>query len=626
MSASASWAQIGEIFGELVEKAPAERLQRLAEIQLQDTMLAQELASLLVAHDSAENLFDEKIPSLLAAALPDVSLRPGDRVLHFEIVELLGEGSMAKVYLARDTELERQVALKVTLNQSKEAKTLAHFNFDGIIQVYSEHQVEREGVPLRLICLQLVSGPTLATLVQKMRAQAGLSILEMIEQSTPRNVAFEPSALKWRELLASLTLPESLIMMGMRLAEILSHAHDVGVLHLDIKPANVLIDPYGRPFLSDFNVSTLNERLLAGDIRGLGGTPHYMPPEQARFFEVDSTAQATDLSAKSDVYALGVVIRDLMQVVGFQNSDLEKILDRATAPASSQRTSSAQIFAQELRAWLRRSLAEKEMPRVWQGFGWILKYPLAAVIILNLAVQLVPGVVNFLYNQLQTVAALTEEQNRVFMHAVSIYNPISYGLSIIVALILMRPLVQKNTTMEQARRTVLRIPWLLTFIISSAWLVGAAVFPKAIDSYAGPIPLHVYLQFAGSFSLSWLMSLTTSLAVTIFIIVRTLYPRYWNGENDLAVRELKVSQNLSRSLMFASAFVPMCGAVIVLLLSPPDFTASHYQSLKILLLVTVGFGILNLLFVQRLTRVVEIAFKALQRPRPFDQPLFLQKK
>ncbi len=613
---SPDWAEIGTAFDELAGKTPHDRAIHLEQLKQRNSRLAEELTSLLKAHDLADGFIENKVQRVLTSIAPLVELSPGERVLHFEIIELLGTGSLAKVYLARDTELERFVALKVTLSNNKEARTLAHFCIDGIVQIHSEHLIEREGEPLRLMCIQYISGPNLAELQRELKIHPQKSLIQILDQFPQRKVALETASLKWRETLATLTAPEAIVLLGSRLAEILGHAHSMGVLHLDIKPANILVDPYGRPYLSDFNVSTHTDRLSQGDVQGLGGTPHYMPPEQAQFFKNQSLNAAATLDARSDIYALGIVLKDLLAAVNFENSKIEKILEHATNRNQLERTASAFKLAGELKAWLCGNLAEKEMPRLWRGLRWVLKYPMTALVSLSVLSQVAASIINISYNRLQIMSALSPEQNEIFLHCVSFYNAVTYPLTVLIGVILLRPLFQKNADPNRARRTALKIPLIMFLAVSFGWLPGAFIFPIAIDQAAGPIPDSIYWQFAGSFSLAWLSSMTTLLAVSTFVLSRSLYPRYWQGESRLAAKELRSIARINRSLPFASALIPMCGVLLVILLAPQQI--SDYGAFKILLLLIVGCGLINLLVVQRLSRYVEHVFSALKRPRSFD--------
>lgn len=611
-----SWSEVSAAFAALIEIEPQDQASELERIRSVQPKLAHELASLLTAHAQADGFIENKFERILNSMkieLPeftlDFDLAPGERLLHFEIVELLGQGSIAKVYLAKDLELERLVALKVTRSENREARTLAGFSLDGIIQVYSEHVVDRKNSRLRLLCLQYIAGPTLARLETEIGKDDKNSLIQILEQLSLRNVVLEPEALKWREGLSQLSVSEGLILMTIRLAEILSHAHEHGTFHLDIKPANILIDPYGRPYLSDFNVSTRDETLRKGDLRGLGGTPRYMPPEQVQLFE-SGLAVAT-LDGRADVFALGVVLQDLLSKTKFNDSDLQKIIAEATNTSVELRTPSARQLTCELSGWFRCRMAEKDMPKFWRGLRWIQAWPLLSLLLLTLLSQIGASFINVNYNSMAVVSTLSAEQAAVFYKCALAYNFGIFPPLFLVAIIFHWPLCGRD---ERARRRSLQVPLAIFSLVTLGWLPCAWVFPRAIEYFSSPLPPAVYWQFLGSFSLAWLTSMTTTMAVGIFVLVRALYPKVWRGESRLAAKDLRHCETINRALVAISALVPLLGVLLVLVMAPPEYSASNYQSLKILLIAIVGFGLANLLLIRRLTQLSEAAIDVLKRP------------
>src|SRR5205823_639549 len=139
--------------------------------------------------------------------------------------------------------------LKVSRNRGQEARTLARLEHDHIVRVFSEVvDGERD---LRLLCMQYVAGVTLEQLIGKLRelppeGRTGRAMLDAIDQCTDP-VPLDLAALRDRELLEASDPIEAASWLGARLAEALAHAHNLGVLHRDVKPANVLVDRYGRP-------------------------------------------------------------------------------------------------------------------------------------------------------------------------------------------------------------------------------------------------------------------------------------------------------------------------------------------------------------------------------------------
>lgn len=133
-----------------------------------------------------------------------IRLTPGDRCGEFEIVDLLGRGGFGMVYLARETSLERLVALKISPNVGSEGRNLAQLEHENIVQVHSE-KVD----PLRqqrLLCMQYVPGMTLGKLFtlwreQGSRYRSGPGIIHLLDQNKSPHARFDPAALRDRELL-----------------------------------------------------------------------------------------------------------------------------------------------------------------------------------------------------------------------------------------------------------------------------------------------------------------------------------------------------------------------------------------------------------------------------------------
>jgi serine/threonine-protein kinase len=211
-----------------------------------------------------------------------MALTPGTKLGPYEIVAPLGSGGMGEVYRARDTRLDREVAVKVlpaTARQDgdalarfrREALALSRLNHPNIEMVLDLG--EEGGVDY--LVLEFVPGETLAARIARGRV--------------PEREAAE---------------------IGAQVAEALAEAHERGVLHRDLKPGNIMLTPKGRVKVLDFGLAKLAQQVAGDETRTMDltrvgtttGTLAYMAPEQL-------LGEPTD--ARADLYALGVVLYEL---------------------------------------------------------------------------------------------------------------------------------------------------------------------------------------------------------------------------------------------------------------------------------------------------------------------------
>jgi serine/threonine protein kinase/Tfp pilus assembly protein PilF len=244
--------------------------------------------------------------------------RVGTTFLGFELVAELGSGAFGKVFLARQVALAgRPVALKVTTRPSAEPGQLAKLHHTNIVPIYSVH----DAAPWQAVCMPYLGARTLADVVSapsagsaykaSTRAQATtLTRPDSAPQAVPaeragaRPAADAPSAVP--------AIPEGAarvawVLRTLRcLAEGLAHAHGRGILHLDLKPANVLLADDGTPLLLDFNLA--RDRAV-GPRAQVGGTLAYMAPEQLDGFRARDDGR---LDERTDLFALGVIAFELL--------------------------------------------------------------------------------------------------------------------------------------------------------------------------------------------------------------------------------------------------------------------------------------------------------------------------
>jgi WD40 repeat protein len=285
------------------------------------------------------------------------------QIAHFELIERLGMGEFGTVWKARDTLLDRTVALKIPRREHldplaiekfmREARAAAQLRHPNII---STHEVGRHGDTLYIVNDYVRGVP--------------LSVMEADQR---------------------LGTHDSVVMTA-KIAEALEHAHHTGVIHRDLKPSNILVDDHGEPHLMDFGLAKRKEHEITITTEGaILGTPAYMSPEQAR-------GEGYRVDGRSDIYSLGVILFQLLTgELPFRGStrillqkvinddppgprtldsrvprDLDTICLKCLEKEPSRRYATAGELAADLRRYLAgQPVMARRLGRLGRGWRWI---------------------------------------------------------------------------------------------------------------------------------------------------------------------------------------------------------------------------------------------------------------
>lgn len=259
----------------------------------------------------------------------------GQQLANFRVESVLGRGGMAQVYYGQDIKLQRPVAIKVIDARYRdkpayakrfvnEARVLAKWRHEHIIQIY--YADDEDG--LYYYVMEFIDGQNLASIMASYAVDGELMPVSDVLQ------------------------------VGYAIADALDYAHKRGVIHRDVKPANILVARDGRVVLGDFGLAM---DLHDGSLGETFGTPHYISPEQA--------SRSANAVPQSDLYSLGVILYEiLVGVVPFNDpSPTSVALQHITEPPPTPRSINPDLSA-EVESVLLKALEKSPEERYQTGF------------------------------------------------------------------------------------------------------------------------------------------------------------------------------------------------------------------------------------------------------------------
>jgi hypothetical protein len=307
-----------------------------------------ELAPILDECLGALDFLHSAAPQLSRAASgparAEADLHPAATLGDFRIVGEVGRGGMGVVYEAEQISLRRRVALKVlpfasTLDRrhlqrfKNEAHAAAQLHHTNIVPVYATGS--DRGV--HYYAMQFIEGHTFAAVIQQLRCLTGKEQAEPAPipaaASEALTAAFRqsptptadtqvelPQAIATAHSLRSPAFFETIARLGIQVAEALDHAHELGIVHRDVKPANLLVDTHWNVWITDFGLAQIQNDTKLTMTGDLLGTLRYMSPEQA-------LAQRVIVDHRTDVYSLGVTLYELLTLeLAFSGQDRQEVL------------------------------------------------------------------------------------------------------------------------------------------------------------------------------------------------------------------------------------------------------------------------------------------------------------
>ncbi|WP_442942993.1 serine/threonine-protein kinase [Nocardia sp. NBC_01503] len=596
-------------------------------------------------------------------------LEIGQRIDDFDLLTGLGSGAFARVFLARQRSLQRLVAVKVSADHGTEPQTLAQLDHDYIVRVFDQRLISgirtESGRRLRLLYMQFLPGGTLLGVLRWVRAtpaaeRSGQLLLDAVDTAMEEKGEIRPTDSSVRAELAGLSWPETVAWLGRRLAEALDYADGHGVLHRDVKPANVLLTAEAVPKLADFNISFSRNLDDASPVAYFGGSLSYMSPEQLEACHPGRARSAAELDTRADIFSLGVVLWELLTGAkpfddstagpgghgdrttleamlerrrdGVERVALERVPDDCPAalrrvlltclePDRDDRWSSGTKLAAQLEMCLDHRARDLVDP---PAHSWRMRLRPWLIPIVVLAIA-IPNVLSSLYNIVHNNTLIISRMSEASMHSFTLttaaVNVLFFPLGAVLiiyrcrrVIVVPRGLRKGRTydadTLRHARADVLLAGERISVIVFTLWAISAVTFPVALRLATGEIPTRGMVHFVVSLVVCGAIAVAYPFFLVTFYLVRCIYPMFLR-HGDISAEDAIWLHRLGHrctAYLAVAASIPLLAVAGVTFLPPEDIP----RVIVAVRVLSVG-GIAAFVAVYIMFRALEADLAALER-------------
>ncbi|WP_107653819.1 serine/threonine-protein kinase [Nocardia suismassiliense] len=595
-------------------------------------------------------------------------LDPGQRIDDFDLITDLGSGLLGRVFLARQRSMQRLVAVRLSAGRAAAPHTMAQLDHAHIVRVFDQRVLSTDTTRLgaaapRLVYMQYLPGGTAVGVLDQRHtgpeSDGGAVLLRAIDTAMAAKGEIRPSDSSVRAEIAALSWPETVAWVGRRLADALDYAEHHGVLHHDIKPANVLFTAEGIPKLADFALRESGPRPVVADpaAQADDSLPYQSPEQLARLLDPAAPAPGT----RSDLYALGVLLWEMLsganpfddaprtgessaetyaRMLDVRRAGItEAALSRlpADTPAALRRVLLDCLHADPEQRWRNgfelagqldlcldaraRNLTDPPPASLaYRGRGWLI--PFAAVCI---------GVPNALaswyniqLNQSLIVDRMSAADQDRFATVGLLNNLIAFPVAALLLIFLTRrPLTigfrlargraYSARTLAKARRdTLLMADWAV-LVPFGFWLVAGVIWPLGLALSGVELPPKTFLHFFAAQVVCAAIALAYPFFPIAVYAVRSVYPQLLvrGGIGPGDERQLRKLARRGNFYLGVAASVPLLGVA--------GATFVDAEDLELVIvpvrMLSVG-GILAFVVTYRLFRWLEADLLALARAIP----------